>query len=61
LRPLKKARTGFELLDKRTGASPSLPHEYLTISAFKPYPFVFAVRGESGRFPSTCEAPFVQR
>jgi hypothetical protein len=57
----QKARTGFELLEKRTGANPSEPHDYPTTSAFKPYPFVFAMRGGSDRFPSACEAPFVQR
>jgi hypothetical protein len=38
---LETARTGFEPMDKRTGASPSC-REYLTIPAFDSHPFRFA-------------------
>jgi hypothetical protein len=59
--PLKKARTGFRAFGQADGRQPFVPHEYLTTSAFEPYPFGCAMRGGSGRFPSACEAPFVQR
>jgi hypothetical protein len=59
--PAQKARTGFEPF-RSSGRAPALhPCNYLTISAFEPYPFVFAMRGGNGRFPSACEASFVQR
>ena len=39
IRPLQKSPNRFPSPDKRTGASPSLPREYLTMPAFKSYPF----------------------
>jgi hypothetical protein len=51
LSPLKKPEPVSSLW-VADGRQPFMPDYYLTNPAFEPYPFGFAMRGGSGRFPS---------
>jgi hypothetical protein len=57
-----RARSGFEPLEKRTGASPSCLNSISRTPAFDPYPFGFAMQGGCGRFQSSAlRTSFIQR